>query len=87
MNTNDTKSDVCANGAQARNTPAPVPGALEFNPDNYRAELSEFDMDDAQKDELLRVIFEIMRSFVEMGIDVDNIAPLLPSPDGESRSE
>lgn len=82
-----TSNTTGAGGANCRDTPSPATGALEFNPENYRGELNEFDMDDAQKNELLRVLFEIMRSFVEMGLDVDNISPLLQGRDGESVQE
>ncbi len=49
---------------------APVPATLELDAANYRADVEEFEMTEAQKVELLETLWAIMRSFVELGFSV-----------------
>lgn len=48
-----------------------MPPALELDPQEYLADLEEFDMTEEQKIELLEKLWEIMRSFVELGFEID----------------
>src|SRR5687767_5942735 len=50
---------------------APVPATLELDAAKYRADVEEFEMTDAQKAELLETLWSIMRSFVELGFNVN----------------
>jgi hypothetical protein len=50
----------------------PVP-PLQFNPDDYREELAAFDLTEAQENELLAVLWNIMASFVAMGFGLDSV--------------
>ncbi len=56
------------------------PAALQFDPDKYRSEVEQFDITEAQKQELLTTLWSIMRSFVELGFSVDVCAALLDEP-------
>ena len=53
------------------------PASLSFDPSKYRAEVDQFDITEAQKQELLITLWSIMRSFVELGFNVDICAALL----------
>ena len=46
--------------------------------EEYRPYLSEFDMDEAQKDELLRSLWQIMCAFAELGWPVNSIHFAVP---------
>lgn len=51
---------------------APAP---ELDPADYLADMEGFAMTEAQKIELLETLWSIMRSFVEMGVDVGEADP------------
>jgi|GEM_PF-6677372 len=50
---------------------AAQPGILEFRAERYMTELEELDMSAEQKTELLAALWQIMRSFVELGVSSD----------------
>jgi len=50
---------------------------LELDPAKYLSDMADFDMTETQKVELLRTLWSIMRSFVELGFSVDICAQLL----------
>ncbi len=50
----------------------------EFNPDEYREHIEAFDLTREQQDELLLTLWNIMKSFVEMGFGVDSIHYFIP---------
>lgn len=52
--------------------------ALELDTAKYRAELAPLEMTDAQANELLAILWSIMRSFVELGFEGDVCAALFP---------
>ncbi len=54
--------------------------ALQFDSDKYRSEVEQFDITEAQKQELLATLWSIMRGFVELGFSVDVCAALLDEP-------
>lgn len=49
--------------------------APEMDPADYLADMDDLTMTEAQKVELLETLWSIMRSFVEMGVDVANTDP------------
>jgi len=55
----------------------PRPGALALDADRYREALSELDLTDEQKVELLTALWGIMRTFVELGVSSDFSARVL----------
>lgn len=55
--------------------PMLVASALELDPVNYVTDMDGFDLTDAQKVELLEALWNIMRRFVQMGIDVGTADP------------
>ena len=46
---------------------------LALDPDEYREDLDEFDLTRAQQDEMLAVLWNIMRTFVEIGFGLDSV--------------
>lgn len=50
---------------------------LELDAQKYIGELSELDLSEAQKLELLEVLFSIMYSFVQLGFDVKSCGQIL----------
>ena len=46
---------------------------LALDPEEYRKDLEEFDLTKDQQDELLEVLFNIMRTFVEIGFGLDSV--------------
>lgn len=52
-----------------------VPPPLEFDPAEYLDDMRDLEIDEVAKIELLRVIWDIMRSFVEMSVDIRNFDP------------
>ena len=54
--------------------------ALQFDPAKYAAEIDQFDITEAQKQELLLTLWSIMRSFVELGFTVDVYGALWDDP-------
>lgn len=51
---------------------------LRLNPDDYRQELAAFDMTKEQENEMLEVLWHIMKTMVEIGWGVNNVQYLLP---------
>ncbi|SEB79501.1 hypothetical protein SAMN05216452_3204 [Nitratireductor aquibiodomus] len=49
----------------------PVPGELALDADKYRQELIELDLTDDQANELLAILWDIMRRFVELGMSTE----------------
>lgn len=66
------------------------PASLQLDPAKYRAEVDDFDITEAQKQELLLTLWSIMRSFVELGFSVDVCgalsAGLAPIPNDDAAS-
>jgi hypothetical protein len=58
---------------------ATAPMALELDLQRYEGHLSEMDLTDAQKAELLSTLFSIVRSFVELGFEGDVCAAVFGS--------
>lgn len=59
-------------------TPAPIPpvaGVLPFDSAKYLEHVEDFEMTEAQKTEFLRVLWDIMATFVRLGFDVDSVLP------------
>lgn len=54
---------------------APVSSALELEPADYLGDMEGFDLTEAQKVELLETLWSILRSIVEMGVDVGEVDP------------
>ncbi len=46
--------------------------------EEYKHDLSEFDLNEAQKEELLRVLWQIMCAFAELGWGVNSIQLAVP---------
>ena len=56
--------------------------------DRYREHVAEFDLTEEQKTELLRTLWSIMKSFVDLGFGVDSVQHILPVFAGDqTRSE
>ena len=55
-------------------TPSVV-GMLPFDADKYLEHVEDFEMTEAQKAEFLRVLWDIMATFVRLGFDVDSVLP------------
>lgn len=51
---------------------------MNCNPDDYREDISAFNLTRKQEDELLLTLWEMMRTMVEMGWGVDTINRILP---------
>lgn len=67
--------------------PLPVPAALEMNLEDFRHEIEELQISDEQAQELFGALWDIMRSFVELGFRVDiceQIFEKLPLPDSDA---
>jgi hypothetical protein len=58
----------------------PVPPALELNLDDYRAEIAELEISDAQAEQLLGTLWSIMSAFVELGFTVNICEQILEKP-------
>ena len=56
-------------------TMPPVAGMLPFDADKYLEHIEDFEMTEAQKVEFLRVLWDIMATFVRLGFDVDSVLP------------
>ena len=57
---------------------------LTLDPDEYREYLEGFDLDEARKNELLAVLWNIMRTFVEIGFGLDSVQTFSTATDGRS---
>jgi len=51
---------------------------LALEPDQYRADLEEFNMTQEQENELLQVLWNMMSTMVEIGWGVDTVQIILP---------
>ena len=66
---------------------------LEFEPDDYRHHVDEFDLTEDQQNELLTSLWTIMSTLVDIGWGVDTVQILLPdlfaevAPDSEKLLE
>lgn len=58
--------------------PPSVPPELPLDKEKYRAELAEFDLTDAQRDELLSALWSIMCHFVRIRFDVARWREVVP---------
>lgn len=57
--------------------------ASSANLAQYKEDLTEFELNEAQIDELLQTLWSIMRRFVEMGFDVDILGQFIEAASGE----
>lgn len=53
----------------------PVAGVLPFEAGKYLEHIDDCEMTEAQKVEFLRVLWDIMATFVRLGFDVDSVLP------------
>lgn len=60
---------------------------MEVDLEDFRPYFSEYDLDQAQKDELIRTLWNIMCAFVDLGWGVDSIHFSLPDLTDFSTSE
>lgn len=60
--------------------------AFYMEPATYLHELDGMDLTEAQKIELLETVWQIMRTFVELGVSVDICGQFLGIPDEEAQS-
>jgi len=51
---------------------------LELDPDKYRKHLGECDLTEAQQNEVLQVLWQIMSTMVDIGWGVDSVQMFLP---------
>lgn len=51
---------------------------LEFNPDEFREDIVEFNYTKEQENEYLRTLFEILSIFVDLGWGVETVQNFLP---------
>ena len=51
---------------------------IKFAAEDYRHHLSELDLSEDQKDELLKTLWHIMSTFVDIGWGVDTVQMFLP---------
>lgn len=54
-----------------------LPG-LKFDPDRYREHLANIELDEAQQNELLQVLWDIMSTMVNIGWGVDSVQLVMP---------
>jgi len=52
-----------------------IPPALEMKPEDYLPDMEAFDMKEAEKIELLQALWDIMRRFIEVGVDISEVDP------------
>lgn len=69
--------EVVANGSDQ--PPEGYPGSLALDPDKYRHHVESFDITEDQKLALLQTLWDIMRSFVELGYGVESVNRFLPA--------
>jgi len=50
----------------------------EFDADQYRHHLDEYELTQAQEDELLEALWHIMSTMVDIGWGVDNVQRMIP---------
>ena len=51
---------------------------FQFKPEKYRAHIAHFDMDQAQQDDLLRALWNIMTLFIDLGLGVESVQQFFP---------
>ena len=73
-----------AGGVQECLAPSASPA---FDISEYREELQALDVPDDQAAEMLSILWDIMRSFVELGFGVDSVSAVLPEAFGESQKK
>ena len=73
-------------GSPATTAEGPL-APLQLDPDEYREHLAEFDMTEEQQNELLGVLWNIMRTFVEIGFGLDSVQMFSVASDEKSRSD
>ncbi len=56
----------------------PPAGDLPLDVEKYRAQMKESDLSDEQQVEFLQALWSIMKSFVEIGFDVNSIQNFMP---------
>lgn len=70
MNTDSTFTGFNGFAAQEEEF-LPVPAELALDSKKYRNELNDLELTDEQADELLAILWDIMRRFVELGISTE----------------
>lgn len=53
-------------------------GALKMDPARYREYLEDFDLTEAQQNELLETLWHILSTMVDIGFGLDSVQMLLP---------
>ena len=66
--------ETIINTSTAKNSVA----SLEFEPNDYRHHLDDFDLSEDQQNELLASLWYIMSTLVDIGWNVDTVQILLP---------
>ncbi|QQG35158.1 MAG: hypothetical protein HYS17_06180 [Micavibrio aeruginosavorus] len=61
-----------------------VQSVLPFDAERYMANIADLDMTYAQKVEFLRVLWDIMSAFVDLGFGVDSVIPIIAKRASES---
>ena len=51
---------------------------LEFDPDEHRDDISEYYPTKEQQDEVLRILWDIMKTFVDLGWGVESVQMAFP---------
>ena len=74
MNRKDNTTPHIGAMDSAAETPAIAP--LRLDPDKYRAYLANMEMTEAQQNEFLETLWNIMRTFVEIGWGLDSVQTL-----------
>jgi hypothetical protein len=57
----------------------PLTGTLQFDPGKYREHVDDLDLTEVQKAELLKTLWWIMATFVDLGFRVDSVQYLFPA--------
>ena len=70
--TQDVNHHTESSAALSTSTP------LKFAAEEYRHHLSDLDLSEDQKDELLKTLWHIMSTFVDIGWGVDTVQMFLP---------
>ena len=73
----DTPQDSNTNDKPA--CPFPV-----FDPADYRDDLAKLDISEEEAAEMLAVLWDIMRAFVDLGWGVDSVSKILPEAFGKT---
>lgn len=73
MTNHDQQKTETTNCDPPMTTPQRVVPVLKLDPEEYRSYLEEFDMTQEQQNELLEVLWNIMRTFVDIGWGLDSV--------------